>query len=228
MENYVNVGMPINLETHLLIAGETGSGKSVLMNALITEIFLQDPKNRLYLFDLKMVEFSRYKKIGIPVYTDINTMYKALKALHNEMMMKYERMSAAGIVNDTKQNTYIFIDEIAEITFHENKEIAKKCISIINSFARIGRAAGYHIITATQYPTSKTVSMQLKMNCQKLCLRCNSDIGYRVMLDKKVCDLNGKGDCLYLDNYGNLSRFQVIAATESYINEFIMECMKYI
>lgn len=44
MSNYVNVGMPVSLETHLLIAGETGSGKSVLMNALITEIFLQDPK----------------------------------------------------------------------------------------------------------------------------------------------------------------------------------------
>ena len=228
MENYVNVGMPVSLETHLLIAGETGSGKSVLMNALITEIFLQDPKNRLYLFDLKMVEFSRYKKIGIPVYTDINTMYKALKVLHNEMMMKYEKMSAAGIVNDTKQNTYIFIDEIAEITFHENKEIAKKCISLVNSFARIGRAAGYHIITATQYPTAKTVSMQLKMNCQKLCLRCNSDIGYRVMLDKKMYDLRGRGDCIYIDNYGNVNRFQVIAATESYINEFITECMKYI
>lgn len=221
----VYIGANINLDTHILVAGETGSGKSVCMNALISEIYKKGPPAELYLIDLKYVEFSKYKQLNIPVYTDIENAAMIISRIHNKMMRRYREIAAG---NDCRAwPVYLFIDEYAEITAHENKKLSKRIIEKMNSLARLGRAANIHIIIATQYPVKSVVSMQLKMNCQKICMRCNSDIGYRVILDKSGYNLRGRGDAVYIDNYGTETRFQVIAATEKYINTFIEKCIEY-
>ena len=170
---------------------------------------------------LKYIEFSRYKRIGLNVYTDIESAYRIISRLHNRMMKTFHDI-AAGTIKDGPP-VYIFIDEYAEIACHENKKLSKLFIEKVNSIARLGRAAGkgYHLIIATQYPTKNIVSMQLKMICQKLCLRCNNSIGYRIMLENDHYKLTGKGHCVYLDNYGNYTEFKVIPALPAYIEKFI-------
>ena len=222
----INIGTDIDLKSHLLIGGESGSGKSVAMNGLIIECLMDNPQNEVYLFDPKLVEFNRYKNIA-PVFTKIADMSDALSSLHRVMMDRYDIMSDSGLVEWSDGHIYIFIDEYGAIKNYHNKVIAKKIQNIVEDIAMMGRAAGVHLIIATQYPTREVVNMQLKMNCQKLVLRCNSDIGYRVMSDKKYYDLKGNGDAYLVDAQSRVTRFQVNYYSNELVTEFIKECEKY-
>lgn len=211
--------------THLLIAGESGSGKSVLMNGLIQECGLH--AQYIALFDLKMTEFGRYENI-FDTYTDIESMSDAIDTLHDMMMNRFKEMKRQGISLWNGGHTYIFIDEYGDIVTHENKTLAKNIQNKVASIARMGRAAKMHLIIATQYPTKDVVNMQLKMNCQKICLKCNSDIGYRVMLDKKYIDLKGHGDALFQNRQGEVIHFQVLNYTDDAINGTIKATEEYL
>ena len=222
-ECIVNIGAKIDINAHIVIGGESGSGKSNTMNALIYECYRQSVKNRLYLFDLKLVEFNRYRKI-LPVYTTIEAMSEAINALHKEMMDRYTIMSRSDEVSWSDGHIYIFIDELGDVLQNENKVLAKNIKNKIESIARMGRAAGVHLIVATQYVIKANVPMNLKMNCQKLVLRCNSDIGYRVIIDRKYYDLKGKGDAYIVRNDGSIEHFQV----PYYSNEFVKGWVKQV
>lgn len=216
----------MEIKTHMLIAGESNSGKSVTMNGLIIEVLLENPENEIYLFDLKLVEFNRYRHIA-PIYTNIREMADKLEELHMIMMQRYQIMANSDEIEWQAGHIYIFIDELADITSHENKVLSKEIQNRLSSIARMGRAAGVHLVMATQYPTKQVIPMQIKMNTQKICLKCNSDIGYRVMLDRKYCDLKGNGDALYQDHKGDITHFQVNYYSNEVVKEFINECRKY-
>lgn len=220
-KNLINEEININTKLHVLIGGQAGSGKSTLMNGCITEAFMESSENLVYLFDLKLVEFNRYKKITDNVFTTIEEMDAALTLLHDKMMKRYHAMAESGETEYSGGKIYIFIDEIADVINHENKKLAKDIRNKLSSIFRMGRAAKVICIVATQYPTKEVIDMQMKMNCQKICLKMNSDVGYRVMLDRKYDELKGNGDAIYQDIYGNITRFQVNNYSNEYVKEWI-------
>lgn len=222
MEKVVNIGTEIDLRSHLIIGGESGSGKSVAMNGLIYECYRESPQNRIYLFDLKLVEFNRYRKI-LPVYTTIEAMSEAIDNLHNEMMNRYQIMCNSDMVECQHGHIYIFIDEMGDVLNNENRVLARNLKNKIESIARMGRAAGVHLIVATQYVVKANVPMNLKMNCQKLVLRCNSDIGYRVISDKKYYDLKGKGDAYIIKSDGTIEHFQVPFYSNDFVKSWVQQ-----
>lgn len=149
-------------QPHILIAGATGSGKSVLMHKLTSCIYSSGAE--MIIIDPKKVEFYNYKGCKNVYYTDDpRTAAAYLRATVENMQRRYKvirragRKSSAGLFPDT----YIIIDELADLMIQAKREILPLLIQI----AQLGRAAGIHLIMATQRSTAGVVSGDLKVNC---------------------------------------------------------------
>lgn len=217
----------LDIETHQLVAGQSGSGKSIAMTGLILELLRKFPESKLYLLDLKQVEFALWEGVrNVEVVTDIKDMLNVLTEVDVLMNFRYKVMKKIRSRKWAGEHTYVFIDELGDVILNEDKQIAKQIRQILERLARMGRAAGIHLIVATQYPTKEVIPMQVKMNSDKLCLKCKSDIGYRVVMDKKYYDLRGKGDAVYEDGLGNVTRFQVNYYDDDTVDKFISTKME--
>ena len=222
-EKTINIGTEINPLRHTIIGGATGNGKSVAMNGYLLSVMQQYSNSaEYYLFDIKRVEFARYQSI-LPVYKTIEDIEHALKYLHQRMMDKYEEMEAKGEIK-SDEYVFIFIDEIGVLLNHRDRVRAKAIKSYIEDFAMLGRAAGFFLICATQYVVKECVPMIVKMQSQKIVLKCDSDIGYRVMSDRKYYDLQGPGDAYIKLESGEVKRFQV----NYYSDELVKDCIEII
>lgn len=201
----VDTGAPfyINIETapHVLIAGTTGSGKSVTMHDIIISlIYKNTPATaEFYMVDPKMIELSLYENIPLVKRLDYTppAALATLAALHNSMMKRYKEMRRAGMRSITGSNykrVYIFIDEIADLMFTNKKETEK----YISSIARLGRAAGYHIIAATQRPTRDVLTGQIKINMPvRIALAMPAAVDSVTVIGHKGAEaLKGRGDGL--------------------------------
>lgn len=217
---------------HLLIAGTTGSGKSVLVNNILTQLFYNYTPNELeaILIDIKKVEFSIYEDIPHllkqPITTyeetkqtfyniidDINARYEILKSNKSRNIKEYNNKSVEHL-----KYKIIVIDELAELLMIENKSKISKAINggdrledLIVRVAQIGRACGVHLILATQRPSSDVITGLLKANIpSKIALSVSNKINSRVILDENGAEnLTGKGDAiLSLIGSGELVRFQ--------------------
>ena len=164
---------------HMLIAGTTGSGKSVCMNTLIISLLYKaKPEEvRLIMVDPKMVELGVYNGIPhllIPVVTDPKKAAGALQWTVTEMMRRYRLMSEAGvrdlesynkvIVNDPDQQklpqVVVVIDELADLMLVAAKEVEESICRI----AQMGRASGIHLVIATQRPSADVITGLMKAN----------------------------------------------------------------
>lgn len=209
---------------HLLIAGSTGSGKSVCMNTLIMSmLFKFAPEDlRLIMVDPKVVELKDYEKLPhlvTPVMNDSKKVPTALRWAVNEMERRYQILAQVGVKNlKTFNNRHIsrveydlagneipqklpylviIIDELADLMMTEAKVDVEYAISRI---AAKGRAAGLHIVVATQRPSTSVITGVIKANLPtRIAFRVGSQIDSRVILDKKGGEtLLGKGDMLFL------------------------------
>lgn len=238
---YVNLGVDTknnlyNLDLcktpHLLVSGTTGSGKSVLINSILTSLLLNyTPKElELVLIDVKQVEFSIYKdiphlicdtitnlkdtKIVLSDCIDsINTRYEILKENNCRNIQEYNR------INDNKMKyRLIVIDELAELFMLENKSKLRADLEgydrIENQLCRIaqiGRACGVHLILATQRPSTDVITGLLKSNIpSRIALSVSSAVDSKVILDCVGAEkLTGKGDMLLkLVGNSDLTRLQ--------------------
>ena len=199
---------------HLLIAGTTGSGKSVCMNSIIISLLYKaGPEDvKLIMVDPKMVELGIYNGIPhllIPVVTDPKKAAGSLQWAVTEMLRRYRMMSDMGVRDLESYNSIvtaeedgqklpqvvIIIDELADLMLVAAKEVEDSICRI----AQMGRAAGMHLIIATQRPSADVITGLMKANIpSRIAFSVASAMESRIILDTQGAEkLVGKGDMLY-------------------------------
>lgn len=197
---------------HLLIAGATGSGKSVMVNALITSLLCEATPHdvRMILMDLKRVELAAYNGLPhllVPVITEPDRAKAALKWAVNEMEARYRRLAGATARNirgfnetrvdpeDRMPYIVIVIDELADLMMREGKNVEDPIVRL----AQKARATGIHMVLATQRPSVNVVTGLIKANFpSRIAFAMASQIDSRTILDAPGAeDLIGRGDMLY-------------------------------
>lgn len=207
----------LNRMPHLLIAGATGSGKSVCVNSIITSILMRARPDevKLLLVDPKKVEFTPYKEIPHllgPVITDGDEANRALKVIVTMMDNRYELFSMAGVRNIAGYNAHIeahpeeglsplpwvvvIIDELADLMLVAAKEVEAS----IQRITQLARAAGIHLIVATQRPSVDVITGIIKANIpSRIAFAVSSAVDSRTILDQMGAEkLLGYGDMLYV------------------------------
>ena len=200
---------------HMLIAGSTGSGKSVCINDIILSmVYKSGPEDlRLIMVDPKQVELSVYSTLPhllIPVVTDPKKAASALRWAVNEMTLRYKKFSDIGAREITRYNELqedpknrlprivVIIDELADLMMVAPDEV-EDCICRI---AQLGRAAAIHLIVATQRPSADVITGLIKANIpSRAAFAVSSAIDSRIILDSTGAEkLLGRGDCLFHPN----------------------------
>ncbi|EMH21624.1 DNA translocase FtsK [Helicobacter pylori] len=223
---------------HLLIAGTTGSGKSVGVNAMILSLLYKNPPNQLKLvmIDPKMVEFSIYADIPhllTPIITDPKKAIGALQSVAKEMERRYSLMSEYKVktidsYNEQAKNNGVeafpylimVIDELADLMMTGGKEAEVPIARI----AQMGRASGLHLIVATQRPSVDVVTGLIKTNLpSRVSFRVGTKIDSKVILDTDGAQsLLGRGDMLFTPPGTNgLVRLHAPFATEDEIKKIV-------
>ena len=200
---------------HMLIAGTTGSGKSVCMNSIIISLLYKASPDdvKLIMVDPKMVELGIYNGIPhllIPVVTDPKKAAGSLQWAVSEMMRRYKFMSEAGVrdlesynsilVSDGQESkklpqVVVIIDELADLMLVAAKEVEESICRI----AQMGRAAGIHLVIATQRPSADVITGLMKANIpSRIAFAVASAMESRIILDTQGAEkLVGKGDMLF-------------------------------
>ena len=225
---------------HLLVAGSTGSGKSVCINSIISSILLRyrPDEVKIMLVDPKKVELSNYNGVPhlmCPVVTDPKKASLALQKLVQEMEKRYETFADVGVKNITGYNEMIekkkpgmskmyyivaIIDELADLMLVASKEVEDSIMRI----TQMARAAGIHLIVATQRPSTDVITGVVKANIpSRLSFAVASNVDSRTILDQSGAEkLLGKGDMLYLPMGANIAtRIQGCFISEEEIERVI-------
>ena len=214
-------GLPIigDLTTmpHLLIAGTTGSGKSVCINTIIVSLLykLNPDLCKFILIDPKMLELSTYEGIPhllTPVITDAKKATSALAWTVKEMNSRYKLMSKVGVRNIDGYNTkhklkmpyiVVVVDEMSDLMLVAGKEIE----NYIQKLSQMARAAGIHIIMATQRPSVDVITGTIKANFPtRISFQVSSKIDSRTILGEQGAEqLLGKGDMLFMSSANRIN-----------------------
>jgi hypothetical protein len=213
-----SAGEPIAIDLlkmpHLLIAGATGSGKSVCMNSVISSLIAHQPPSRvrLMLIDPKRVELTPYNGVPhlvTPVVTEPDHVVRLLRGAIEEMSRRYKLLEKAGVRNIKSYNNspkatedmpffVICIDELADLMMTASFEVEQG----ICRLAQLGRATGIHLVVATQRPSVDVVTGLIKANFpSRIAFAVASQVDSRTILDMAGAErLLGRGDMLYLSS----------------------------
>ena len=243
--------MDINKMPHLLIAGSTGSGKSVCVNCIISSILMRAKPDevKLIMVDPKKVELSMYNAIPhllMPVITDPRKASAALQKVVEEMMNRYDKFEDSRTKNIEGYNEYlrkkneklpeesrvpllpymvVIIDELADLMVVARKEVEDSIMRI----TQMARAAGIHLIVATQRPSTDVITGIIKANIpSRIAFAVSSSIDSRTILDSTGAEkLLGKGDMLF-DPMGatTLTRIQGAFISEEDVLKIVDFCIK--
>jgi S-DNA-T family DNA segregation ATPase FtsK/SpoIIIE len=207
-----NYYVDITKMPHILIAGETGAGKSVCINSIITSLlFKATPEElKMVMIDPKVVELSMFKHLPhllVPVVTEPKKAASALNWAVSEMTSRYKLFAEKGARDIKRFNSIadedqeplprlvVIIDELAELMMAAPREVEDAICRI----AQLGRAAGIHLIVATQRPSVNVITGIIKANISsRIAFKVNSGVDSRTILDQNGAEkLLGNGDMLY-------------------------------
>ena len=216
---------------HLLIAGTTGSGKSVCVNTIITSLLykLNPDICKFILIDPKMLELSSYEGIPhllTPVITDAKKATSALGWTVKEMNSRYKLMSKVGVRNIDGYNSkhklkmpyiIVVVDEMSDLMLVAGKEIE----NYIQKLSQMARAAGIHIIMATQRPSVDVITGTIKANFPtRISFQVSSKIDSRTILGEQGAEqLLGKGDMLFMSSANRIVRIHGPYVSENEIEK---------
>ena len=223
---------------HLLVAGTTGSGKSVFINTLLASLLYKfSPNNlKLILIDPKMLELSVYNDIAhllTPVVTEPKKAIIALKWVCKEMERRYSLMneentrSLEGFNEKSMEKLpyiVVFIDEMADLMMTAGKEVEH----YVQRLAQMARACGIHLVMATQRPSVDIITGSIKANFpSRISFQVASKYDSRTVLGESGAEqLLGNGDMLMSKNGGNLIRYQSAFISDNEVNKLINEIKK--
>ena len=216
---------------HLLIAGTTGSGKSVCINTIILSLLYRHTPDRckFILIDPKMLELSTYEGIPhllCPVITEAKKAASVLGWVVKEMESRYKLMTKEGVKNIDGYNTkhtlsmpyiVVVVDEMSDLMLVAGKEIE----NYIQKLSQMARAAGIHIIMATQRPSVDVITGTIKANFPtRISFQVTSKIDSRTILGEQGAEqLLGKGDMLYMSSANRIVRAHAPFVSESEIEK---------
>ena len=220
---------------HLLVAGTTGSGKSVFINTLLASLLYKfSPKQlKLILIDPKMLELSVYNDIAhllTPVVTEPKKAIIALKWVCKEMERRYSLMNEEGTRNLEGYNQkasealpyiVVFIDEMADLMMTAGKEVEH----YVQRLAQMARACGIHVVMATQRPSVDIITGSIKANFpSRVSFQVASKYDSRTVLGESGAEqLLGNGDMLMTKNGSNLIRYQSAFISDNEVSKLIKE-----
>ena len=216
---------------HLLIAGTTGSGKSVCINTIILSLLYRHTPDRckFILIDPKMLELSTYEGIPhllCPVITEAKKAASVLGWVVKEMESRYRLMTKEGVRNIDSYNTkhklpmpyiVVVVDEMSDLMLVAGKEIE----NYIQKLSQMARAAGIHIIMATQRPSVDVITGTIKANFPtRISFQVTSKIDSRTILGEQGAEqLLGKGDMLYMSSANRIVRIHAPFVSDNEIEK---------
>ena len=204
---------------HLLVAGSTGSGKSVALNAMLTSMLCKTHPDevRLILIDPKRLEFASFADVAhlmFPIVTDVMQAALVLRWAVKTMEERYEQLAAAGVRHVAEYHKkfgvaampylVIIIDELADLMMTAGREVEE----LIARLAQMARASGIHLIIATQRPSVDVITGLIKVNFpSRIACKVISKVDSRTILDVAGAEkLLGKGDMLFMHHKGGIMR----------------------
>ena len=216
---------------HLLIAGTTGSGKSVCINTIILSLLYKHPpeKCKFILIDPKMLELSTYEGLPhllCPVITEAKKAASVLGWVVKEMESRYRLMTREGVRNIDGYNKkhklpmpyiVVVVDEMSDLMHVAGKEIE----GYIQKLSQMARASGIHIIMATQRPSVDVITGTIKANFPtRISFQVSSKIDSRTILGEQGAEqLLGKGDMLYMSSANKIIRIHAPFVSDEEINK---------
>jgi len=220
---------------HLLVAGTTGSGKSVFINTLLASLLYKFSPDqlKLILIDPKMLELSVYNDIAhllAPVVTEPKKAIITLKWVCKEMERRYSMMNEEGTrslegynqqANEKLPYIVVFIDEMADLMMTAGKEVEH----YVQRLAQMARACGIHLVMATQRPSVDIITGSIKANFpSRISFQVASKYDSRTILGEIGAEqLLGNGDMLMTKNGGNIIRYQSAFISDKEVNKLIKE-----
>jgi len=221
----------LNAMPHLLIAGTTGSGKSVCINTIILSLLykLSPERCKFILIDPKMLELSTYEGIPhllCPVITEAKKATSALGWVVKEMENRYKLMTREGVRNIEGYNNnnkivmpyiVVIVDEMSDLMLVAGKEIE----NYVQKLSQMARAAGIHIIMATQRPSVDVITGTIKANFPtRISFQVSSKIDSRTILGEQGAEqLLGKGDMLFMSSANRIIRIHAPYVSENEIEK---------
>lgn len=181
-------------QPHLLVAGATGSGKSVVINGIITTALFKAPSQVSFiLIDPKRVELVDYRYLPHTAFyaSEPAEMVRGLQMAMNTIEMRYTQMQRAHEKKYTGTQLYVIIDELADLMTTNKKQV----MPLIQRIAQVGRAAGVHLICATQCPLAKVIPTEIKVNF-------DARVGLRTRSAQDSRNILGFNGCEELPRYG--------------------------